>query len=225
MKLYKFRSFENIEFTLDIIMNERLFCAYHENLNDPFEGLFSTIEWKGGGIVRSVSRSVSRPVVRDICGNYPQKAYKALSDLPVLSENTRVCSLSSSMVDVRMWSHYASGHTGCVIEVDLEPEGQLIQVKYDKGLQHFKEKLTEKTKAIDILSFKTTHWEYEQEYRILSNEEFYSVKGRITGVYLGIRTKNIHRNIIIKSTPQEIPIYETKLHEGAVEIRPNRRIN
>jgi hypothetical protein len=31
MKLYKFRSFENIELTLDIIMNERLYCAYHKD--------------------------------------------------------------------------------------------------------------------------------------------------------------------------------------------------
>ena len=65
MKLYKFRSFENIEFTLDIIMNERLYCAQHKSLNDPFEGLFSTIEWKSG-IVRSVFRPVVRPVVHPV---------------------------------------------------------------------------------------------------------------------------------------------------------------
>ena len=112
MKLYKFRSFENIEFTLDIIMNERLYCAHHKDLNDPFEGLFSTIEWKGGGIIRPVVRPIVRPIVRDLQGNYPQTVFKTLDELPSLDNDTRVCSLSSSMSDVRMWSLYASGHTG-----------------------------------------------------------------------------------------------------------------
>ena len=120
MKLYKFRSFDNIEFTLDIIMNERLYCAHHNDLNDPFEGLFSTIEWKGGGIVRSIVQPIVRPIVSDLQGNYPQTVFKTLDELPSLGNDTRICSLSSSMADVRMWSLYASGHTGCVIEVDLE---------------------------------------------------------------------------------------------------------
>jgi hypothetical protein len=30
--LYKFRSFEGLEFLLDIILNERLFCSLYTNL-------------------------------------------------------------------------------------------------------------------------------------------------------------------------------------------------
>jgi hypothetical protein len=225
MKLYKFKSFENIEFTLDIIMNERLYCAHHKDLNDPFEGLFSTIEWKGGGIVRPIVRPITRPIVRDLQGNYPQTVFKTLDELPSLDNDTRICSLSSSMADVRMWSLYASGHTGCVIEVDLESDNEIVPVKYEKGLQHFKDKLSENTKAIDVLSFKTDHWQYEKEYRIITDNDFYSVKGKITGIYLGIRVQEIHRELVVRSTPKEIPVYETKMQQSAVEIRPNKRVN
>jgi hypothetical protein len=225
MKLYKFRSFENIELTLDIIMNERLYCAYHKDLNDPFEGLFSTIEWKGGGIIRPILQPIIRPIIADLQGNYPQTVYKTVDEIPSLGNNTRICSLSSSMADVRMWSLYASGHTGCVIEVDLQHEDEIVAVRYEKGLQYFKEKLSDGTKAIDVLSFKTDHWEYEKEYRIVTHEEFYPVKGKITGVFLGIRTQDIHRELVIRSTPKEIPIYETKIQQSTVEIRPSKRIN
>jgi hypothetical protein len=229
MKLYKFRSFENFEFTLDIIMNERLYCAHHKDLNDPFEGLFSTIEFNRGGMLRSMIQPMIQPMIRpmisDLQGNYPQTVFKTLDELPSLDTNTRICSLSRSMADVRMWSLYASGHTGCVIEIELEPENEIVEVKYDKGLKHFKEKLSVNTKAIDVLSFKTHHWDYEKEYRIVTDDDFYSVKGKITGIYLGIRTQEIHREIVIRSTPKKIPVYETKIQESTVEIRPDKRVN
>lgn len=225
MKLYKFRSFDNIEFTLDIIMNERLYCARHGDLNDPFEGLFSTIEWKGGGMVRPIVKPIARPIVKDLQGNYPQKVYKKLDELPALEKGVRVCSLSSSMKDIRMWSLYASGHSGCVIEVDLELSPEIVEVKYDSSLQHFKKKLDENTKAIDILSFKTDHWKHEQEYRIVYDQEYFSVKEHITGVYFGVRTKELHKEIIIRTAAKEIPVYETKINEISVEIQPNNRVN
>lgn len=224
MKLYKFRSFENIEFTLDIIMNERLYCAQHNNLNDPFEGLFSTREWKGG-ISRPVVRSVIRPVIRSVIRDGKQTVYKTLDELPSMGNNTRVCSFSSSMVDVRMWSLYAASHSGCVIEIELDESEELVEVRYEKGLIQFKEKLTENTTAIDILSFKTDHWQHEKEFRIISSEEYFSVKGKITGIFLGVRTQDIHKDIVVRSTPIDIPIYNTKIDEDRVEIRPNKRVN
>ena len=124
------------------------------------------------------------------------------------------------MVALCLWPYW-----GCVIEFELEPENDIVAVKYEKGLQHFKEKLSEDTKAVDVLSFKTNHWEYEQEYRIITSNDFYSVKGKITGVYLGIRVQEIHRELVVRSAPKEIPVYETKIQQSTVEIRPNKRVN
>jgi hypothetical protein len=225
MKLYKFRSFENPDFTVDILRNEQLYCAPYKELNDPFEGLFSAIEWKGGGIVQSVRQPVRRPVRSDLLGNYPQTTYKTVDELPSLSSDTRICSLSEKMTDVRMWSLYASGHKGCAIEIDFELGENLFSVNYDKGLQHFKDKLSEKTRAIDILTFKTNHWEYEKEYRIITSKEYCSVVAKITGVYLGVRISDDHKKLILEHVKKGTPVYLTKLNQKTVEIQPSKQIN
>jgi len=227
MKLYKFRSFEKIELTLDIIMNERFYCAFHKDLNDPFEGLFSVVECKGKGMTRPIVQSIARPIVRPIVTGWSSRTtvFKSLYDFPTLGNGIRVCSFSSAMSDIRMWSHYASGHTGCVVEVELAPNSKLFEVNYGAGLKSFAENINEKTKATDILSFKTDHWKYEKEYRIITEDEFYSVSKNITGIYLGMRVKDIHKELVVRSTPKEIPVFETQIQLESVEIIPNKRIN
>lgn len=38
MLLYKYRSIENFQFFVDIILNKRLYAARYLDLNDPMEG-------------------------------------------------------------------------------------------------------------------------------------------------------------------------------------------
>lgn len=40
MHYYKFRSLQNLRFFLDIIINERLYAAKYDELNDPMEGAY-----------------------------------------------------------------------------------------------------------------------------------------------------------------------------------------
>lgn len=40
MHYYKFRSLENIKRFLDILINERLYAARYDKLNDPMEGSY-----------------------------------------------------------------------------------------------------------------------------------------------------------------------------------------
>lgn len=234
MKLYKFRSFDNIENkknTIDIIKNEHLFCAPHNKLNDPFEGLFSTIEWKNIGILQ-IGRSGIGGGLSIGGGGIGTTArrsklvFKTVDQFLSMEKTTRICSLSCSMADVKMWSIYAAGHTGCVIEVELEPdEKQVVKVKYGKGLQHFKKLLANDPKAIDVLSFKTDHWEYEKEYRIFSEQKYYPVQEKITGIYLGFRIQDTHKQRVVSYASKKIPIYTTKLKEDTVEAVPKEQIN
>jgi hypothetical protein len=227
MELFKFRSFREIEFALDIIFNERLHCAPHQELNDPFEGLISTIEWKGGGLVRPLARPLARPLVRDLQGNWPQEIYKSLGELPNLDNNRRICSLSSDMTDVRLWSHYAAGHTGFAIKIkiDFDTCPQLYEVTYAPGFKKFTDEMSGETTASDILSFKTDHWDYEKEYRIITESEFFPVKEQIAGIYLGIRASEIHKEMLIRCTPKNIPIYDTQLDQTSVKIQSKVRVN
>lgn len=227
MKLFKFRSIENnTEFTLDIILNSRLYCAHHRELNDPFEGLFSSTEIKEGGMTRPMIRPMIRPLIRPmITTTSIKKSYIAIDQLFDLDSDTRVCSMSSTMKDVRMWSLYADAHTGCVVEIEIENETELSRVTYGKGLQKFENIPEEELSIREILSYKTKHWEYEREYRIITCKKFYSIKNKISAIYLGTRTKQIYKDLLIRITPSEIPIYETALDKNKVEITIARRIN
>ncbi len=223
MKLYKFRSLDPPDYTLDILLHERLYCARHQDLNDPFEGLFSTIEYRGGSIVRPVVRPIVRSVVRSITGGSASVVYKSLDELPSL-KNIRVCSLSLGMADIRMWSHYAGSHTGCAIEINIPDNENLHQIEYATGLRRLTAGVNDNTPASDVLSFKTDHWAYEKEYRFITNEEFVPITGSVTAVFLGIRVREIHRDLILKIADNRFPVFSTKINRNTVAIEKDRRI-
>lgn len=88
---YKFRSLQNIKYFLDIVLNNRLYAAKYNELNDPMEGIFRT--------------------------KANQKIIQSLIDE---KNNTRICSLSTDYKHTLLWSHYADGHKGCCIEVSID---------------------------------------------------------------------------------------------------------
>ena len=92
--LYKYCDVSNFKFFVDILLNNQLYGAKYDELNDPFEGiLFSrTVEM-------SESVAEQRQKLRDARKDY------------------RICSLSEVHDDNLMWSHYANGHRGCGVEV------------------------------------------------------------------------------------------------------------
>ena len=153
MRAYKFRSAQNIEFALDIILNRRLFCADWKSLNDPMEGMFAYS-------TNSDSPEVQR-VVKGI-GNEKQR-YK-------------VCSLSADFQSHLVWSHYAGGFDGLAIEVELpdnHPDVRRVDYRGVFAFLNIDEIVNEDDAARAILFSKYQEWEYEKEVRVLSNEPFY----------------------------------------------------
>jgi len=75
-----------------------------------------------------------------------------------------------------------------------------------------------------LFSHKTEHWEFESEYRIiheskyLEEGKYFDIKGRIKTIYLGTRTSDVHRKLLNKIVPSEIPIYTTKINEKTIEV-------
>lgn len=203
MKLYKFRSLDNIEFVLDILLNERLYCAPYSDLNDPLEGLFYTI------------------YSPNIYSKKRLRRYREIQDLPTKYSDIKICSLSEELNDIRMWSHYASGHTGVAIEIDFTNNNQdLKKVTYDPGLQKHSDSLLFESTPKEILSFKTEHWDYEQEYRILQDIDYYDISGRITGIYFGVRTSDFHRELLSKAVHNKYELINTRLDRKNIKIRP-----
>jgi len=213
MRLYKYRSLKNLEFVLDIILNERLHCTEYQNLNDPFEGLFFSIFYP-------------QRVYRGLPSLFSKiKSLKSVQNLSIFLSRTKICSLSSTLKEVRLWSHYADGHKGIAIEIDFPNELPYVhEVTYVDELREYGLTFLTSPTSEEVLSFKTRHWEFEREYRIIQEEEFFSIAGRISGIYAGIRTSNNHLALLTKLTPKEIPIFETKIDGRKIEIVPNRQI-
>ena len=134
--------------------------------------------------------------------------------------------MSKSLNDVRLWSHYADGHKGIAIEIDFyKGEKDIYEVKYVPNLQEFKWGDTFLTSLgnpipTKVLSFKTEHWSYEDEYRIIQSEDYYSINDRVKSIYTGHRISDFHLQLLKKLIPRKIPIIPTKLNTKKVIVQP-----
>lgn len=210
-----------------MILNERLHCSTYLELNDPFEGLFITTT-KITPSDFSRAKMLPPPLVK-----WPiiLKRAKGLKDLGGAIDKVKICSLSSDLNDVRLWSYYADGHKGVVFEIDCSGLEKIYEVKYSEELPKGSLSILGQPSLHDVLSCKTKHWEFESEYRIieeskhLDKSRFFGIKGRIKAVYLGTRTSENHRKLLKKMVPSEIPIYTTKIDEKTIKVEPGECIS
>ncbi len=212
MLLYKYRSLEHLEYVLDILLNERLYCPEYRHLNDPFEGMFFSL----------LPSPIHFPEWRSKFSDPYAKRRMALSVTELVNQvgATRVCSLSSTATDPRMWSLYASGLSGLAIEIDFSGvESDISRVLYSPAIPEFGNTLLTAPAELEVLRHKTEHWAYEQEYRIITSNEFYSVVGRIKSVLVGQRMPSARLELLLRIVDGRIPIKLTVLDYEAVQIR------
>jgi hypothetical protein len=153
MELYKYRSLENIDFLLDIIVNSRLYAATYESLNDPMEGYF---------------RYKSSIIGHDL-----------LQQIRSMKKETRILSLAQTPDDMLMWSYYANGHKGAVLKVAIKEshDAYVIKpVKYKKSGALIHETLDAEDAVARLLTTKYERWENEEEVRVLTPNKFVKVK-------------------------------------------------
>lgn len=168
MILYKYRSLANFEHILDIILNQRLHCSTYPELNDPFEGIFVVIISphynKGGALARWIARRPRYKNAKELYGD-------AMDEI-------KICSLSSNLSDVRLWSYYADGHKGIVFEIDFSGlETNIYEVKYSKELPRggisriargaILSGQTNPPRPYEMFSRKTWHWDTNLSVELL----------------------------------------------------------
>lgn len=212
MRLYKFRSLSNIEFVLDIIYNQRLYCSTYDKLNDPFEGLF----------LSNLFDLSKRPFGSRFLGG-DSGAYRVVASAKHLNssilESSRICSLSSSISDVRLWSHYGDGHTGIAIEIEVNDDDDLIKkIEYRDCLPSFNIENATEDNVSSLLNKKTLHWQHEQEYRIITSKKYYCIREKIRTIYLGSRVSEFHADILKKAVGDNINICHTSINPHLVEV-------
>lgn len=149
VSFYKYKSLADYEFLLDMLLKERLYAASYHELNDPMEGVI-----KIDNTVPLGKESEWEKIIRGL----------------------KVSCFTRDRDNTLMWSHYADGGKGCLVEFELIGDQQ-----YHKVCYLAKPTLTGKdineNKAIEILKYKEKPWKYEAEYRcILTGQNFLPVK-------------------------------------------------
>ena len=202
MKLYKYKSLSNFELVADIFINKRLFAAKYDTLNDPMEGFFDK---------------------SDVEENYSKEIRKELKKI-------RVFSMSKEMNNPLLWAHYADSFKGICIEIDIVEEiwnihkvnysgFDVIPLKGYRNLIGTEEKMSTHDWAISSLKAKYKQWEYEEEYRILSKDEYLTKGFKIKAVYFGSRTSDTYKDLIRNLLPSKIKAIDTIItNHGLIKI-------
>ena len=145
--LYKYRGIKNFRYFTDIVLNNRLFAAPYFDLNDPMEGHYLYREGELDSDVRDLIKG--------------QK------------DKLRLCSLSKNVKNELMWSHYAEGHRGVAVGVEVnESSCELRDVTYGDLPWVDRMKIHNST-ARDILTHKLAVWDYEEEVRAFTTKKQY----------------------------------------------------
>lgn len=162
--LFKYRSLNEFKFFVDILAKSRFYAAPYFDLNDPMEGQYlypNTNDFNDD--------------IKDVLKGRKNKI--------------RICSLSRDPENALMWSHYANGHYGVVVGVDVNRTRYDIRpVDYD-GLMQLNMNNINQHSAIDILTHKLEAWSYEEEERVFVEGEHF-IEVELKEVICGSRMSN-----------------------------------
>lgn len=180
--LYKYRTLDNFQFLLDIIVNNRLYAAKFDDMNDPMEGAYTVQDMVDDAFHQELEESLGK---------------------------VKICSLSEDGDHPLMWAHYANGNRGCVIGVELPEDANSEAVRYEGPssiqLSHAS---TPEERARTVLTYKNDFWDYEQEVRFFVTEGNYQIV-KVINITLGEKVDRTAASIlqkIIKKVSPEIEI-------------------
>lgn len=206
MKLYKYKSLANLWHTLDVVVNKRLYCAHWSELNDPLEGRYEIYLGEKGDRLESIMAS---------------RIEKA-------KDTYRVASLSADPTNFLMWSHYADGHKGIVIEVEVPDDHEdLIKVVYSPFSSVFTDKLQTKEDMRHLFNGKGEEWGYEQEYRIVIEGRFFALPKPVRRLLLGPLVSEDQATILRNIVPKTVEVIRMELDrvQGTLTVNsPNKAI-
>ncbi|MEJ4087228.1 DUF2971 domain-containing protein [Galbibacter orientalis] len=195
MNVFKYRGGDLEIFERDLFALEHNYFwgAKIDDLNDPCEAL-----------ILSDKINQQLDALKFIVGKKKEGSLKEVKEafLKVIETNKKlgVYSLSKTYKDELLWAHYAYSHFGFCIEFDLE----ILKGGYRNKLLSFDVKYKNEPPEINIgdissrakeifnklVGFKSKRWEYEEEYRIITDfsGEYFYPPNAVKSIYFGVRT-------------------------------------
>lgn len=106
--------------------------------------------------------------------------HNSFENLLSLNKKIGIYSLSKTYLDELLWAHYANSHNGFCIEYDLDillssfTTEKVYPISVSYGNTPPEISITDMPVKNDniiykMTAFKSKHWEYEQEYRIITD--------------------------------------------------------
>ena len=96
------------------------------------------------------------------------------------------------------------------------------KVTYSEKLPSYGYTLLTAPSPVEVLTRKTIHWNYESEFRIVHEEEYFDINNRLKAIYVGTRIKDTHLAFLEKMKNPEIPIIYTEIDSAKLEIRARK---
>lgn len=225
--LYKYKPID--KYSIDLIAKNEAYFPLPDEFNDPFdcsvvpnpvyskEDVDRYIE-----VIKGFGSDYAR-AIREIEEKGPMEAFFGKWEVYVeeYRKLTRVFSLTERNDNPTMFSHYADGHKGMCLEFKYEAVpffAQLDKVGYfseDKypSVRYFQNDGTETNRILDLAHIhyytKSNDWNYEQEWRIVRQEDHEGECAHqkekfpehiLTGIVFGYRSSKEDRDLVRELT-------------------------
>ena len=210
-RIYKYRSLsgDSFKYTMDILLNSRVYIPHIKQLNDPFEG--------------------AQNIVLNFTDGTKIKLDSTVYD--GLTKSWGVYSLSASPKIPQMWTHYSDNFRGICIEFSTANTFSTIkEVKYVKKIitEHDLVKHNGQSSLAplfeEVLIRKSDGWSYEEEWRFIDlYGENYCLpleKADITSVIFGALISDYDKQYVIDwiRTRDDIKLKKCNIKENSYEI-------
>jgi hypothetical protein len=224
--LYKYRDW-NDKYHKRLLTHNEIYFSAPSQFNDPFDAalpfryideeltneniykkLYELGKYRNPGMLEEElnSRIVKRMNSGEFDdGTYWKKFHSRFIEM--VNEAWGICSLTKKNDNILMWSHYSNSHKGFCVGLDkfklFEHSGVVSPVIYSNDFPKISLLENEITSIHRLITTKSLHWEYEQEFRlrriaslgrtvVLPDEAF---KELILGFKMDDRTKEEIKNI------------------------------
>lgn len=219
-KIYRYRSFDAHWYSS--IIKGKAYMGSPAKFNDPFDGNLY-------GYAHSFYNELLNST-----GDLPSEDFQVMSangEIKTFSEALkhrqnafkdcfRVACFTERLDLMTLWAHYASNHTGYVIEYDTtrmtrEQRDILYKIAYFSNEELQNIALSIPRRPIFNLLQKDLEWSYEQEWRMVKMSDSYDYEDlskSISAVYLGIDfKKHLYQD--------EIKVIQEHLQKNGAELR------
>lgn len=248
-KLYRYRSLEtsrDYENAVNAICENKLYFPSPLNFNDSFDSR-PVVKYKGSDEQwKNWFKKSNLETFPEIPENKAEEMAEQIIQLklPQKIENISfgtvaklilkkigICSFSKEKNDILMWSHYSNGHKGYCLEfdpnLDLDFFESVRKVTYQDEYPYINLLSDGNEEIVNALLVKSSHWCYEQEYRIINSVEgpkYYTFSPHaLTGIILGKNMPDESKRIILSlNSSREFPVKilyaKLKENEFGIEV-------